>query len=147
MHKQHHIALQIIGRREIIDLPSLGAFHIEAKIDTGAFRTALHCESCKVITSENGEEILETVFNLDGQGNKVFHFKRFTLRDVKNSFGQSETRYCIRTKLRIGGRDIQSEVTLTDRSGMKYQVLIGRKTLLKKFLVDVNQTYVFGNAH
>lgn len=140
-----HTHLQIIGRREMIDLPSLGAFRVEAKIDTGAFRTALHCESCRVIIGDTGEEVLETVFNLDGEGNKTFYFKRFSLREVKNSFGQSETRYCIRTKLRIGGRDIQSEVTLTDRSGMKYQVLIGRKTLLKKFLVDVNQTFVFGH--
>ncbi|MFN6379190.1 MAG: ATP-dependent zinc protease [Flavobacteriales bacterium] len=137
-----HIPLQIIGRRERIDLPDLDVRDVISKIDTGAFRTALHCESCKVVQKADGSEILETVFDLDGRGPKVFHFKKFSIKEVKSSFGQSETRYCIKTKLRIGGRDIRSEVTLTDRSGMKYQVLIGRKTLLKKFLVDVNQIFV-----
>lgn len=137
-----HSPLQMIGRREKIDLPDLGVSDVISKIDTGAFRTALHCEMCKVVRNADGEEILETVFDLDGKGEKVFHFKKFSLREVKNSFGQSETRYCIKTRLRIGGRDIRSEVTLTDRSGMKYQVLIGRKTLLKKFLVDVNQVFL-----
>ncbi|MFO0359125.1 MAG: ATP-dependent zinc protease [Flavobacteriales bacterium] len=137
-----HPPLQIIGRREKIDLPDLGVVDVVSKIDTGAFRTALHCEACRVVRNADGDEILETVFDLDGKGEKVFRFKKFTIREVKSSFGQSETRYCIKTKLRIGGRDIRSEVTLTDRSGMKYQVLIGRKTLLKKFLVDVNQVFL-----
>jgi hypothetical protein len=137
-----HPSLQIIGRREKIDLPDLGVCDVVSKIDTGAFRTALHCEACRVVRNAAGDEILETIFDLDGKGEKVFQFKKFTIREVKSSFGQSETRYCIKTKLRIGGRDIRSEVTLTDRSGMKYQVLIGRKTLLKKFLVDVNQVFL-----
>ena len=34
---------QIIGRREEIDFPELGLFGITAKIDTGAYTTALHC--------------------------------------------------------------------------------------------------------
>ena len=71
--------------------------------------------------------------------------KKHLVLILKNSFGQSEKRYCIRTRLRIGKRDIRSEVTLTDRSEMKYQVLLGRKTLLKKYLVDVNQIHVLSN--
>jgi len=35
--------LTIIGRRELVDFPELGLLKIEAKIDTGAFTTALHC--------------------------------------------------------------------------------------------------------
>lgn len=138
---KHHHALQIIGRLEKIALPDLGGFIVEAKIDTGAYRTAIHCESCREIEAD-GLTQLEAVFNLDGNGNKTIIFKDFSQREVKNSFGQSETRYSIKTKIRIGGRDIRSDVTLTDRSEMKYQVLIGRKTLLRKFLVDVNQTHL-----
>lgn len=140
MAKNHH-ALQIIGRLEKIVLPDLGGVAVEAKIDTGAYRTAIHCESCREITSD-GRVQLEAIFNLDGKGNKTVYFPEFSQREVKNSFGQSETRYSIKTKIRIGGRDIRSDVTLTDRSEMKYQVLIGRKTLLRKFLVDVNQTHL-----
>ena len=37
--------MDIIGRREMIHLPEWGGFFIPAKIDTGAFRTAVHCDS------------------------------------------------------------------------------------------------------
>ena len=42
---------KIIGRREVVDFPELGLFRIEAKIDTGAYTTALHCHDIK---EENG---------------------------------------------------------------------------------------------
>ncbi|MEZ4800747.1 MAG: RimK/LysX family protein [Flavobacteriales bacterium] len=141
---KHQVPLQIIGRRERITLPDLGNVHVEAKIDTGAFRTAIHCESCREVQVD-GLTQLEAVFNLDGNGNRTFHFANYTQREVKNSFGQSEVRYSVKIKIKIGGRDIRSDVTLTDRSEMKYQVLIGRKTLLKKFLVDVNQVHLLGH--
>jgi len=34
---------QLIGRREVIAFPELGLFEITAKVDTGAYTTALHC--------------------------------------------------------------------------------------------------------
>ncbi|MCX7729188.1 MAG: ATP-dependent zinc protease, partial [Bacteroidia bacterium] len=34
----------VIGRREFVDFPELKLYHVEAKIDTGAYRSALHCE-------------------------------------------------------------------------------------------------------
>lgn len=145
MSKLHH-HLQIIGRRESIDLPDLQATHVIAKIDTGAFRTAIHCISCQTIYRE-GKEVLQAIFDLDGKGEKTFYFEQYSLKEIKSSFGQSEKRFCVRTRLRIGGRDIRSEVSLTDRSEMKYQVLIGRKTLLKKYLVDVNQVFVTSSHH
>jgi hypothetical protein len=37
--------MDIIGRKTIIQLPQLGGTNVRAKIDTGAFRTAVHCES------------------------------------------------------------------------------------------------------
>lgn len=130
-----------IGRRERIALPDLQSVGVEAKIDTGAFRTAVHCISARE-TERKGKKVLETKFDLDGQGEKTFYFKRYKLRVIKNSFGQSEERYCIRTTLRIGSKDIKSDVSLTDRSGMKFQVLIGRKTLGRKFLVDVSSVFL-----
>jgi hypothetical protein len=141
---KHQPHVQIIGRRERIDLPDLGAKNIEAKVDTGAYRTAIHCLSCREI-DEGNKTILEAIFDLDGTGAKTFYFDKYTTRDVRSSFGHSEKRFCIRTRLRIGKRDIRSEVTLTDRSEMKYQVLLGRKTLLRKYLVDVNQVHNTSN--
>lgn len=131
-----------IGRREFVDLPELDAFGIEAKVDTGAFRTAVHCERCAE-TARDGRTVLEAVVNLDGTGERSFFFDKYTLRTIKNSFGQTERRYCVKLLIRIGRKKIRSDVSFSDRSGMKYPVLIGRKTIGHKFLVDVSRVHAF----
>lgn len=130
--------MDIIGRREMIHLPEWGGFFIPAKIDTGAFRTAVHCDNY-IEKEKDGITILEVTFTWEDQEKAhVVIFDKFKKRIIKNSFGQTEERYCVRTAIKIGQRTIQSEVTLTNRSGMKYPVLLGRKTIGKKFLVDVS---------
>lgn len=130
--------MEIIGRREMIHLPEWGGFFIPAKIDTGAFRTAVHCDNY-IEKEKDGITILEVTFTWEDQEKAhVVIFDKFKKRIIKNSFGQTEERYCVRTAIKIGQRTIQSEVTLTNRSGMKYPVLLGRKTIGKKFLVDVS---------
>ena len=133
--------LKTIGRREFVALTDLGVKHIEAKVDTGAFRTALHCLSCRVV-DEGTQPVLEAVFDLDGTGARTHYFDDFVQRQVRSSFGETELRYCIRTWIKLGRKKIRSEVSLTDRSDMRYQVLIGRKTLNKRFTVDVSKKYL-----
>jgi hypothetical protein len=135
--------LKTIGRREFVQLPLLCSAPIEAKVDTGAFRTVLHCLSCRTI-DEGDKQILEAVFDLDGSGAKTYYFDHFVQRQVRSSFGEVEMRYCIRTVIKIGRLRIRTEVSLTDRSDMRYQVLIGRKTLNKKFKVDVSRLNTLG---
>lgn len=132
---------RIIGRHVYVHLPDLGFRHIEAKVDTGAFRTVIHCDSWREIES-GGKKILEAVFNLDGSGSKVIHFENYFQRDFKSSFGETEKRYCVYLSIVIGRKKIKSSVSLTNRSDMKFQVLIGRKTLLRKYLVDVSKKFV-----
>lgn len=69
---------------------------------------------------------------------KEIHFKNYTTRTIKNSFGDTEERYIIRTAVKIKGRRIKTSVTLTDRGNMKYPMLIGRRLLKNKFVVDVS---------
>jgi hypothetical protein len=134
--------MEIIGRREMIHLPEWGGFFIPAKIDTGAFRTAIHCESCHEIAMGNETKLLVS-FDWEGDGKiQQLEFTDYKKRIIKNSFGQTEERFCLRTIIKIGGKSIRSEVTLTDRSGMKYPVLLGRKTIGKKFLVDVSKVNI-----
>jgi hypothetical protein len=133
--------LPIIGRREYVHLPDLCSKAVEAKIDTGAFRTAIHCERCEEV-ERDGKTVLIATLNLDGRGNQTHYFGRYRLRTIRNSFGQTEQRYCVRTTLKIGRKRIVSDVSLSDRSGMKFQVLIGRKTIGKKFLVDVSTIHL-----
>lgn len=127
---------QIIGRKELVDFPDLGITGIYAKIDTGAYSNTLHCHDIKV----KGKNLTFKV--LDPQhpvfSSKEQSFSDFTRKKIKNSFGEIEERYMIKTKIKIAGRLIKSIISLTDRGKMRYPVLIGRKLLKNKFVVDVS---------
>lgn len=48
----------VIGRKELVDFPSLKLFNINAKIDTGAFTSAIHCKELKVV-KRDGERFVK----------------------------------------------------------------------------------------
>ena len=133
--------LRCIGRREYLKLPELSDTFIEAKVDTGAYRSCIHVESCGEIVLED-RKVLEAVFAVDELGPQKYLFENYRELLVRNSFGDSEMRFCVRIILQLGKKKIHSEVSLANRSGMRYQVLIGRKTIQNKFLVDVGKKYL-----
>lgn len=127
---------ETIGRREIIDFPDLGLFGLTAKIDTGANTTALHCHHVRV---ENGVLFFRLLDESHPEYQAREHrFEKFEQKLIRSSFGEEEQRYIIRTRIRIGKRTIRSIVSLTDRKSMKYPVLIGRRLLKNRFIVDVS---------
>lgn len=124
-----------IGRREHIDFPELGLYGITAKIDTGAYTTALHCHD---IREENGILYFKLLDpSHPDYTEKEQRFTTYFQKEIKNSFGESEKRYIIKTIIRVGKRRIKSVISLTDRGTMRYPVLIGRKLIKNKFVVDV----------
>lgn len=128
---------QLIGRREIVAFPDLGMSGIEAKIDTGAYTTALHCHDIKVVNNVLHFKLLSPEH--PEYNKKDILFKEFGKKDIKNSFGDVEERYVIKTRIKIGVRIIKSVISLTDRGNMRYAVLIGRKLLKNRFIVDVSE--------
>lgn len=140
MKKKKVISKTVIGRREIVDFPKINLYGITAKIDTGAYTAALHCHDIEV--REIGNKLALHFKLLDPthpEYNEQEHiFYSFFEKDIKNSFGVLERRYVIKTSIRIAGRSIKSVISLTDRGNMRYPVLIGRKLLKNKFIVDVS---------
>jgi len=134
----------IIGRRDRIDLPELGLRNIKAKIDTGAYGSAIHCSQIEVIV-KNNRKVLSFVLldpEYPGFSDQKYYFEHYKDKLVKSSSGESEHRYIIATDAIIFGHTIRTEFSLTDRSQMKYPILLGRKFLRKHFLVDVSQKEV-----
>lgn len=126
-----------VGRRETVDFPELGLFGLTAKIDTGANTTALHCHHVRV---EDGVLFFRLLDETHPEYQDTEHrFEKFEQKTIKSSFGESEMRYIIRTKIRLGKRTLRGIVSLTDRANMKYPVLIGRRLLKNRFLVDVSK--------
>lgn len=133
--------LRLIGRREFVDFPLLGVSGVEAKIDTGAYTSSLHCENI-TINYENSKPIL--YFTIEPGDHKTLRFEDFAQKKIKNSFGEMEERYVIKTVVRIGKKKIRSTISLSNRDNMRYPVLIGRRLLKGKFLIDVNQIHTGG---
>lgn len=125
---------RVIGRNDIIDFPDLGLTNVRVKIDTGAYTSSIHCFKISV------EEGVLSFFLPAHRSEKHQQFTtdQFELKAIKNSFGQTEMRYVIKTKVLLFGKIIRTEFSLADRSQMRYPVLLGRKLLRSRFLVDVS---------
>ncbi|MCV9388273.1 ATP-dependent zinc protease family protein [Reichenbachiella ulvae] len=128
-----------IGRKDKVDLPEFDLIGIDAKIDTGAYGSALHCHHT-IIEKENGEEILSfQILDPDHPEyeDKVFRTKHFDRKTVKSSNGDMEERFTIQTEIFLFGEKQEIEFSLTDRRKMKNPILLGRTFLSGKYLVDV----------
>ncbi|MEO1023503.1 MAG: RimK/LysX family protein [Bacteroidota bacterium] len=130
-----------IGRFERVDLPDWGLSGIEAKIDSGAYSSSLHCHHIEEY-EKGGERRVR--FQLLDPEHDLYDGKRFDMpisdtREVKSSNGMKELRHFIRTCILLFGQPHHIELSLTDRSSMKYPLLIGRKFLKSGFLIDVSK--------
>jgi len=148
MKKPKKSKLMLIGRKEIVSFPMLDLIGLEAKIDTGAYTSALHCKDIE-LKNINGSTHL--CFKLLDDSHpeykdKEFRFTQFDKKIIKSSFGESEERYLIKTNIILAGKKISLIISLTDRTNMKYPVLIGRRLLNKKFIVDVSKKHTNGIA-
>ncbi|MHC2990422.1 30S ribosomal protein S6 modification protein RimK [Pontibacter sp. HJ8] len=136
---------KVIGRREMVAFPKLGIEEIEAKIDTGAYTSAIHCSDIHEEVRPDGTKViaLDLLDPSHPQYNhKKLEFSDYTLRDIRNSFGDVQERYVITTQIQLFDELIEAEFSLSDRSDMKYPVLIGRKLLKGRFIVDVSRKNV-----
>ena len=148
-NKEYKIKLnkiKLIGRREYVDFPELNIFKVEAKIDTGAYTSAIHCMDIYV-KEIDGKQILH--FKLLDETHPEFHerehrFENFIQKGIKSSSGETELRYIIKTLLIIGRKKIRTAVSLTDRGNMRYPVLVGRKMIKNKFIIDVAKIHTGG---
>ncbi len=131
----------LIGRKEKVDFPKLKLFGIDAKVDTGAYTSAIHCDSIRAVR-KGGERFVR--FRLLDPSHPAYDGKEIRKpllgrRKIKNSFGQTEFRYIIKTLIEIFGRKFDIELSLSDRSKMEHPILLGRKFIQDKFVVDVSR--------
>lgn len=125
---------KIIGRSEIVSFPDILANSLKSKIDTGAYGVSLHVDSCKIEDNDLVFFVNET----------KFRFKKYKQITVKNSFGLSEKRFSIFTRIKIGESTYKFFVSLSNRQKMRYPVLIGRRFLHKfNYIVDVRKKNIY----
>jgi hypothetical protein len=122
-----------LGRSELVHLPELGWTDVEARIDTGAYHCAVHCINYHL----DGSELVVRWPN--GTTTRHTAYRRAT---VKSSFGDLQERYLVHLELRVYGEAVLQEFSLSDRSRMRHQLLLGRTFLKRGFVVDVRRRNV-----
>ena len=127
-----------IGRTDKADFPELSLSEIDLKIDSGAYTSSIHCSNINKITV-NGVSLIQFTL-LDPEhsfyNNKEFTFKNYASKIVKSSNGVSEMRFMILTEIFIFNKNFPIYLTLSERKDMKFPILLGRKFLNKKFVID-----------
>ena len=132
----------IIGKKDVVDFPKINLFDVPVKIDSGAYTSSIHCYKMKEIIVD-GKPKLECHFLSQKDKNHedgIFVFDKYSQRKVKSSNGISEIRYSIKTKIKLFNEFYTIELTLSKRSGMRFRVLLGRKFLNNKFIIDTTKT-------
>lgn len=124
----------VIGRNDIIDLPQLGLYDLPAKVDTGAYTSALNYKNWEIKDHE-----LVITFEVEKGKSRTFSTRDYSQKVIRNSFGQAEKRYIIKTDVEIFGEIYPTEFSLSKRKALRFPVLLGRKFLKDHFMVDVNR--------
>ncbi len=130
----------IVGWRELVDLPQLGLMGIPAKIDSGARTSSLHGRVIEEI-ERDGQQFVRFAVDWDGEEH-ICEAVQVDIRGITSSNGKTQQRYVIKTPLKIGTEEFRVEISLADRSNMKFPMLIGRSSLRRRFLVDSGHSWM-----
>lgn len=133
----------IIGTVETVAVHDLG-MKMPARIDTGASMTSVHAEIIKITPGKKGQPD-KVVFNVsDHNGNKKRlekDIERWVLIKKKNNEGTLR-RPVVMMEFCLGGKTLEGQTNLANRSRFKYPLLIGRNVLASgDYLVNAGKEY------
>lgn len=133
--------LEVIGRYVNINFPEFGVSRVLAKVDTGAYQSSVHATDIREIEEDNVRYLEFSL--LDGHGKTAGHkvpkcrVTEYDKTTVKNSFGVRQVRYSIKARISINGRMMKTGITLADRKDMAAPILLGRRFLRGRYIVNV----------
>lgn len=134
----------VVGWREWLRLPDLCDTRIKVKVDTGARSSCLHAFNVEV-QEEDGQQIVR--FDIHPIQNSTEKTVRVSsplieYRTVRSSSGHEELRPVIRTLARFGEITWPIEITLTNRDQMGFRMLLGRRAMAHRFIVDPAKSFL-----
>jgi hypothetical protein len=108
---------------------------VDARIDTGADTSSLHCD-CITSFDRNGEKWVSFVVETSDGRPVLMEQKVVRMAKIKRHFGEVQERMVVKLGVCLGKTYKEAEVTVVDRSGLTYPMLVGRDFLEGGFLVD-----------
>ena len=147
--KKKPVARPAVGWREWVGLPGLGIDSIKAKVDTGARTSALHAVRVRREKIDGTEVVCFDVHPLQKSAIPLVACRSPLVdeRYVRSSDGTRELRPVIETIVQLGDLTWPLELTLTNRSLMGFRLLLGRRALRKKFVVDPSRSWLRSERH
>jgi ribosomal protein S6--L-glutamate ligase len=128
----------VLGSEEWCGFSYLNIPLIKARIDSGAKTSSLQANKIKIFEKDSEEWVKFEVNPL--QDTKIISIsceaKIIGKRYVKSSAGISEERIVIKTPITIGGKTFEIEITLANRDGMEFRMLLGREALSGRYIID-----------
>jgi hypothetical protein len=135
----------IIGRKEHVALPEWGIARMRAKVDTGARTSALDVLDFELRKSEDGRTHVrfQPALRRKHQGReRIIEAEVIGFVIVRNTGGDCEQRPMIQATIRLGPVTQRTRLTLTKRTSLRHRMIIGRRTLRGRFIVDVSKKYL-----
>lgn len=134
----HDTAPAVIGTTELVVLPGNSDEPIPAKVDTGADGSAVW--ATEIIEQDGELSFVLFAPNSSFYTGKVHKTKRYRVTRVKNSFGIDEYRYRVWMTVIVASKRYNASFTLANRANNRYPILIGKRFLKNRFLVDVSRS-------
>ena len=135
-------AAEVVGWLEKVVVQADGAsLLMKAKIDSGAQTTSIHAKGYQLFDKDGQKWVRFNVANFEGE---EINFERPVVRTakIKRHFGEYQERPVVMLGLCLDNIYVETEVNLVDREGLNYKLLVGRKYLAGKFLIDSGNTFI-----
>ncbi len=135
----------VIGWKEYVDFPEWSLRRVKAKIDTGARTSALDVPSYDLEEVPGGGLVARLRLSLRRRGPAQLVEVRVPVLGtvvVSNSGGMREQRPLLEAEIRLGPVRKRIRLTVTNRAGMRFRMLLGREALHGDFVVDVGKKYL-----
>lgn len=136
----------VVGSLEVCNLPDFNIHNLNVRVDTGAATSSLHVDNLEEFERDGQQwvrfDIHPNVHNVDQI--VTCEAKLKSKRKVKSSNATKEKRCVIRTYIQMAGKKWKIELTLTDRTGMTYLMLLGRQAMAGRLVVDPDKEFLLG---
>ena len=133
-------AKEVVGWVEKVTIHP-GDLIVKAKIDSGAQTSSLNCKCYNFFERDGKQWVKFTVVNYEGETTELEQ-PIIRIAKIKRHFGESQERPVVKLGLCLANTYKETEFTLIDRSGLNYQVLVGRRYLEEDFLIDPGETFM-----
>lgn len=136
----------LVGWREWLAFPDWGIPAVKVKIDTGARTSALHVDELEIVERDGHRVAAFTVhpWQRSERDGVAVCVPLVDEREVTSSSGDASTRPVVMAVIDLDGAPHEIELTLTRRDDMGFRMLLGRRAMDGRYLVDPSHSYLTG---